>query len=146
MKKILIIGLFVLGLGLSPILAQADKIITDKDLPKKAQTFASKHFAGKQIAVVKLDNDLLSKSYEVLYNDGTKVEYNSKGEWKEVSVRGGAVPAGIVPSQISKELKTRFPQQSLSKIERTRSGYEVELSDDTELIFSLQGEYIRTDY
>lgn len=145
MKKTIFIGLCILGLGLTPIVAKADKVITEGELPKGAQAFASKYFAGKQTSLIKLDGDLLRKSYEVLYSDGTKVEYDSAGEWKEVSVRGGSVPAGIVPAQIATALQTRFAQQSITKIERTRRGYEVELSNGLEVSLDKKGRIKKVD-
>lgn len=145
MKKMIIIGLCLIGLGISPIVAETDKVITEVELPKTAQSFAKKYFADKQISFVKLERDLLRKSYEVIYSDGTKVEYNSAGEWKEVSVRGGSVPAGIVPTAIATELQKRFPQQTITKIEHTSRGYEVELSNGLEAKFDKQGRFKRVE-
>lgn len=72
--------------------------------------------------------------YEVDFISGAEVEFRTDGEWKEVkAAKGNAVPAAIVPAAITKFVNTNFSGQSIVEISRKRGGYEIELSNGTEL-------------
>ena len=72
--------------------------------------------------------------YEVDLKSGAEVDFQENGDWKEVkAARGNAVPAAIIPTAITKYVSTNFKGQSIVEISRKRGGYEVELSNGTEL-------------
>ena len=76
----LCLSLFILS---TPIKAD-DKPIEYAKLPKQSQEFISNYFAGKHIALVKMDKEFFDTSYEVIFSDGNKVEFDKKGLWKDV--------------------------------------------------------------
>ncbi len=128
-----------LTLVLSALVASSAMIyagtpIAQTELPKAAQTFLSKHFAGDNIRKVEKDRERRGLEYEVDLNSGAEVDFKSDGDWKEVkAAKGKAVPAAIVPSAIAKYVSTNFPGQSIVEISRKRGGYKVELSNGSEL-------------
>ncbi len=123
-----------------------DKPISFAQLPKAAQQFVKTHFPSQQVSLVTLDNDLIGKSYEVLLADGTRIEFNKRGIWKDVELKQGTVPTKIVPSKIMNYVKTNFPGTTIKQIEkRDRGGYQVDLSNDIELKFDAQLNFIRVD-
>ena len=69
-------------------------------------------------------------------SDGLKVEFNSKGEWKEISRKSAPIDDRFVPQQIRKNVASRWPEARFRKIERYRQGYEVELSNGLELKYN----------
>ena len=78
--------------------------------------------------------------YEVDFTSGAELEFTSDGEWKEVkAARGQAVPAAIIPSGIAKYVSTNFSGLSIVEIARKRGGYEVELSNGSELKLTADG-------
>ena len=66
-------------------------------MPQKAQQFIKQHFAGSNIAMAKVESDFLQKSYDVIFTDGNKVEFDKKGNWTEVNCKFSVVPQGIIP-------------------------------------------------
>jgi hypothetical protein len=78
-------------------------------------------------------------------SDGTKVEFDGNGIWKQVSVVHGAVPAALVPETIAKLLATNYPNAKIVQLEKRGSGYEIELSDDREMLFDASGNLIKID-
>lgn len=146
MKKYILVALALVAFTAIPVLAGNDKVLGLEELPRTAQTFVSKYFGNKQVSVITLDNEVLSKTYDLVYADGTKLEFDSKGNWTEVSVpHGTSIPAGIIPSAIASDLGKRFPQQSVQHIERKRRGYELELSSGIDLVYDLKGRFTRID-
>ena len=93
MKKLLL--LFVCLFTLQTIArADDDKPIQVSQMPQKAQQFIKQHFAGSNIAMAKVESDFLQKSYDVIFTDGNKVEFDKKGNWTEVNCKFSVVPQG----------------------------------------------------
>ena len=89
---------------------------------------------------------LQCKSYEVIFTNGDKVEFDNKGNWEEVNCKYSAVPAAIIPATIQKYVTTNYPDAKILKIERDKKDYEVKLSNRTELKFDLKFNLIDIDF
>ena len=83
MKKL--IFLFVCVFSIQVALADNDKPINFTQLPQAAQKFVKQHFPKAKIAFVKMETELFDKSYDVVFNNGDKLEFDKKGEWTEVN-------------------------------------------------------------
>lgn len=130
MKKIL--SLLVLAIVAVQFSFAKDVITKDMNqLPLSARNFINSHFTNPQVAHIKIDKEMMeSTKYEVLLMDGTEIDFDSKGNWEEVSAKKGqAVPVSIVPGFAVNYLKTHnFVNEGVTKVERDRKGYEIELS------------------
>ena len=122
-----------------------DRIIPVNQLPEAAQKFVQATFPGHTISYAKIDKDLFSKSYEVRLDNGFEIEYDKDGTWYKVDCKHSAVPAGIIPASIAEYVKNSFPGTHITKIDKKRRGYEVELSNDLDLKFNSSGQFIRID-
>lgn len=147
MKKVF---LFCMGLLLvsANIKADDDKPIDFAQLPVVSQQFVTKHFSGKAIALVKMETDLFSKSYEVIFTNGDKVEFDKKGEWKEIDCRYTEIPRAIVPEAIRQYAAQHYPGEKIIKAEKytgKRKAFEVELSNRIELTFNSKYKLIDID-
>ena len=100
MKKL--IFLFVCVFSIQVALADNDKPINFTQLPQAAQKFVKQHFPKAKIAFVKMENELFDKSYDVVFNNGDKLEFDKKGEWTEVNCKSTVVPAKVIPAPIKK--------------------------------------------
>lgn len=117
--------------------ADNDRPVNVNQLPKAAQVFVKKHFAGKQVALAKEDKGFINSSYDVIFTDGSKVEFDGKGNWKEVKC--SKVPVAIVPAQIAAKARELYKDAVIVKIEKKdNGGYEVKLSNRQELEFNRQ--------
>lgn len=125
--------------------ADTDKPIQVGQLPTKAQTFLSTYFKGHKVAFAKMETDLFYKSYDVIFTNGEKVEFDKSGNWTEVNCRVHGVPASIIPSGITDYLKSAYPDEKILKIERTNKEYEVSLSNRWEVKFDKQMRVIDVD-
>lgn len=135
MKKIvfLFVGLFVMNMMLW---AGNDKPVNISEMPNAAQQFIKRHFANQQVAVAKVETDFLVKSYDVIFTNGDKVEFDGKGTWTNVDCEHSQVPVEIIPSEIRQYVTKHYPQAKVLKIELTdRKGYDVELSNGFEVEF-----------
>ena len=79
MKKFLAL-LFMAFLTIQATFA-GDVITQDaKQLPLVARNFINRHFTRPQISYIKIDSEFLSKKYEVVLSDRTKIEFDGDGE------------------------------------------------------------------
>lgn len=144
MKKL--VCLFVCLFTLQAVArADDDKPIQVTQMPQPAQQFIKQHFPSGKVALAKMESDFLYKSYEVLFTDGSKIEFDKKGKWTEVDCKNGAVPTAIIPAAIQKYVITNYPDAEITKIELDKKEYEVKLSNRTELKFDLKCNLIDID-
>ncbi len=144
-KKLLFALIAIIGLSTTAM--ASDKYVHDASvLPKGAQTTLSKNFKSK-VSVVKVDKDFGRVSeYEVVMTDGAEVTFDRDGNWKEVEVNvSKSVPSGFVPAGVTNYVKANQKGQRVVGIEKTRGGYDVELSNGVEMKFDKDGNFIRYD-
>ena len=140
MKKVL--SILVLALVAVQLAFAGDVITRDaKQLPLTARNFINRYFTDPQISHIKIETGILgSKSYEVLLTDRTEIDFDSNGNWTDVDCKKAAVPEAV-----KEYVKTNFPQEVITKIERRRSGVEVELANDYSLKFNSKGKFVGMD-
>ena len=114
--------------------ADNDRPITPNQLPATAQQFIKKHFPSSTIERAHIDDDVMDKDYTVYLAGGIKIEFNSKGEWKEIETRS-SVPAALVPAAITQYVKKNYPSCEIEKISRDRRGMDIELSNGLDIEF-----------
>lgn len=146
MKKILLTAALLFA-GITASLADNnERPITLDKLPVAAQTFLKTHFADLTLAYAVEDPKLVGSEYEVIYTDRTEVDFRSNGEWSSVERRYAAVPASIVPAQISAYVaKSSFSNQYIKKVERDAYTWEIELSNGIEIKFDREFHVIDID-
>ena len=118
--------------------ADNEKPIQVNQLPAAAQQFIKQHFADRKIVLAKMETELMSKSYEVIFADGDHIDFDDKGNWEEVDCKSSSVPAAVVPVRIMDYVRTNYPDETVKKIEKDRREYEVKLSNRVELSFDLK--------
>lgn len=144
MKKL--VFLFVCLFTLQTVArADDDKPIQVNQMPQAAQQFIKQHFAGSKVALAKMESDFFYKSYEVIFTDGNKVEFDKSGKWTEVDCKHTVVPAAVVPVDIRTYVTSNYPDAKVLKIERDKKEYEVKLSNRIELKFDLKFNLIDID-
>lgn len=121
-----------------------ERMIPYAELPQKARTFIEQYFQRDKVIAIEMDNDRHTE-YKVRFADGCKLSFDGNGEWTEVDMSQGEVPSAVVPEAVAKQVAVSFPNATIVQIERRGGGYEVELSDDREMIFDAAGNVIKVD-
>lgn len=132
---------FVLTLSL-PVMADDDRVITFEQLPAQAQTMLKKYFADRVPLVVTVDMD----EYTVLYQSGEKVEFDKKGNWREINCKTSAVPTALIPEQIKAVVNQTYPGATIIKIDRDRRGYDIKLNNGLDIEFNRNFQVVEIDY
>ena len=142
MKRVLITILLLL-----PVTAMADedRPVKFEELPAAAQKLIGIHFPDVKVTLATVDREFLDTTWDVILADGTRIEFDSRGEWKEIECRLGFVPEAILPPAIASYLADRYPGARVKEIERDREGYELNLDNRRELNFDSRGRFRRDD-
>jgi hypothetical protein len=142
--KFLMIAFFAFAvLGITK--ADNDKPIRFEQLPEKSKEFIRKYFSEKDISYLKVESDFLSKSYEIYFVDGSKVEFDKRGEWEKVECKNKRIPDGIAPDKIAQYVGKKHSDSKIIKIERDLRDYEIELDNKLEIKFDLKFNVIKYD-
>ena len=137
---------FVLALVMSiclplTLMADNDQVITFDRLPATAQAMLKQNFADKVPLVITADWD----DYKVMYTNGDKVEFDKKGNWRDIECKTSQVPADLVPAQIVANVNATFPGAAVTEIDRDRRGYSVKLSNGLELEYNRSFQIVELD-
>lgn len=122
-----------------------DKPINVNELPAKAQTLLSKHFKGQKVMLATIESGVVSRSYDVVLRNGTKLEFDMKGNLTEIDCKQGIVPSQLIPQPIKNYLKENYRGETVRKIELNKKEYEVELTNGIDLTFNKHFQLIDID-
>ncbi|MGN1212098.1 MAG: PepSY-like domain-containing protein [Candidatus Cryptobacteroides sp.] len=146
MKRLFAILLTVTTLCAVVAKADNDKVIQFNQLPENARQFIQLHFPDGKVGVVKMENGLISKSYDVHFTDGNHIDFDGKGNWEEINCKASSVPDAIVPVAILEYVHANYPGEKVIKIEKDYRKYEVKLSSRIELTFDLSFNLREVDF
>lgn len=112
-----------------------DKAIRPDQLPQKAKQFIADHFPNLKISLAKVDREVFDTEYGVIFTNGSKIQFDARGNWMEVNCQYSQLPASVVPVTILKYVRQNFPDQAVVKIKYERKIYAVYLTNDRKLYF-----------
>ena len=120
-------------------------IIPFNQLPAKAKTFIHQHFKDGKVMNVIQDKDVLSKDFDVNFENGTKIEFDRTGNWKEIKTLSGSVPSSLVPAKIKQCISNNYKGANIVEINKDAYKIDVELSNGVDLDFDKNGNFLRID-
>lgn len=145
MKVQMILGLIASTFFSLSVSAQKTSI-TAAELPANAQTFLKKHFPNETPSSIIKEKEVFSTEYKVQFSNAIEIEFDGKGNWEEIDGNHTAIPISAIPAKIAAYVKTNYKDASVTKIDKSRWGYEVDLSNGLELEFDSTEKFLRIDY
>jgi hypothetical protein len=143
MKKLIVLGIFVLGLLMTGC---SDKPVLPAQLPAQITAFIQQNFPGQTITFAKKDLELTGWQYDVVLADGTQIDFDTDNMWDKIqSPMTNPVPVNLIPAPIVTHLRANFPDAMILKIDKERGGYEIELANGLELKYNQQGALMEMD-
>ena len=119
--------------------------ITIAELPAAAQSFVKANFPNQATSYIIKDKDLTETEYELKFTGGAEVEFDEKGNWKEVDANRSTMPATVLPKAIADYNAAHYKGLLVEKIEKKHWGYKLEFTNDLELEFDNSGKFLRID-
>lgn len=121
-----------------------ETVLTDGDIPAEITTFVNTHFPDNAIVQVIREVDSGITSYEVTLSGNIELDFDTDFRVTEVDA-AGALPSSLVPSAILDYTSDNYPDQVITGWELDLTEQTVELSNDVELVFDLDGNFLRID-
>ncbi len=140
MKKILATLLALLMLTGSVNATTRKRNIDPDNLPKVSIELIQKHWPSCAIENAYIDG----KEYEALLTDGTVIEFDAKGVWKEMKCTDG-LPVTLVPVFITRYVVDRYPRILIIDVEKMKGGYEATLANGLQIQFDMNGRVTHVD-
>lgn len=128
-----------------PAKADDGKAISIAKMPQTAQEFMAKHFSGIEVAVAKQEGGFWERSYDVIFCNGSKLEFDGFGRWTCVDCKYSSVPDEIIPAPVAGYIKGKFSGVRIVKIEKEGRRIDVELDNGVDLEFNSSYDLIEYD-
>lgn len=152
MKKIFLTAFIALSLLLTTTSCDSDddnneSVINVTDLPKAADTFVTTYFPNTTYALITKQNiaDLDGSLYDVKLSNNFEIDFDANGNWIDIDGNHQAVPVALIPEKIQTYVTTNYPNQFVTSIDKEKTTVEVEISNNLDLVFDLQGNFLRID-
>lgn len=119
-------------------------------VPEKAKKFISDNFKG--IKVMRVEKEFASNTYEITMQNGVEVDFNSKGEVKEIDGKNNPLSAELVkavlPAAAYKTLTTKTLHNNVKQIDIEKGTYEVDFVKSAtvkEIKFDVKGNILKIE-
>lgn len=143
MRSVIVLGICALVLMMSGC---SDKPVIPEQLPVPVKTFIQQTYPGEAITFAQKDLELTGWKYEIFLVDGTHIEFDTDDMWDKIeSPMTKPVPAHLIPAPIAAHLQANFPGTFVTKIDKERNGYDVDLATGIELKYNKQGALMEMD-
>lgn len=115
------------------------------DLPANALAFLNTNFSNIGIASYEIKNiPVVGKSYEVKLNNGVEIDFDEAGNWHELKDPRG-VQQSLIPTAIHTYVEQNYKGTFVTSIDKEKDMIKVELANDVDLEFDLNGKFLRID-
>ncbi|PZW37784.1 putative PepSY-like beta-lactamase-inhibitor [Mesonia algae] len=124
-----------------------DQLIEASELPADAIAFVENYFPNATYLRIEKNSQEDSDGglYEVDLSNGFEIDFTADGEWVDVDGQNQELPEGIVPENINNYVTQNYADLKIVGIDKENTTYEIDLSNDVDLYFTLSGEFISVD-
>ena len=143
MKSFIVSGIFALALLMTGC---NDKPVLPAQLPAPIQSFVQQYFPGQTITFAQKDLELTGWKYEIFLADGTHIDFDTDDMWDKIECPlTNPVPTALIPPPVATTIQANYPDAMITKIDKDRNGFEVDLANGLELKFNKQGAIVDMD-
>jgi hypothetical protein len=115
--------------------------VSAQSFPAKARKFIHTNYPDRCVFAIRTDGDFRIEEYKVCLNDGTRINFDRKGNLKSIkAIHGDSVKLEILPADIAEIIKIQFPNTRIIEYEvedrgKRKEYHEIVLKDHRELEF-----------
>lgn len=119
-------------------------------LPQESQNLIKEHFPDAMVKSAEREKDLINmgngEMYEVVLENGIKMDFNKNGGLTEIESRKNLeIPEGVLPKNIVSYVNDNYEGLYIVSWEADKNDQEIELSDGTDLEFDSNGKFLKED-
>ena len=121
-----------------------ETIISDDELPVEVKQYITTHFPDHPIIQSMIEIDDLTKTYEVVLEGSFTLTFNRKKEIIDIEGRS-KLPDSVIPQKIRQYVNDNYPDNFIIGWELDGKNQQIELNNDLDLEFTMNGDFIRID-
>jgi len=116
--------------------------VNPTELPVAILSYIQQNYPAASITKVELSGNV----YEVYLNNGIELYFNQNGEFLGFQMDDLIISINELPQAILDYVAVNYPNQTIVKAEIDDNRYEVELNNEIELYFDLNGNFLFADF
>ena len=143
MKKISLILVAISLFVFSNANAQK-KYLAVSETPGQIISYINAHFPKSEIISVKKDKEVLKTEYKVKLNTMVELEFDGNFSIKKIESKS-ALPQSVVPEKIVAYIHKNYPNNKILEWKKEKKGQKIELDNDIDVVFDLNGNFLGID-
>lgn len=143
MKKISLILVAISLFVFSNANAQK-KYLAVSETPGQIISYINAHFPKSEIISVKKDKEVLKTEYKVKLNTMVEIEFDGNFSIKKIESKS-ALPQSVVPEKIVAYIHKNYPNNKILEWKKEKKGQKIELDNDIDVVFDLNGKFLGID-
>ena len=143
MKKISLILVAISLFVFSNANAQK-KYLAVSETPGQIISYINAHFPKSEIISVKKDKEVLKTEYKVKLNTMVELEFDGNFSIKKIESKS-ALPQSVVPKKIVAYIHKNYPNNKILEWKKEKKGQKIELDNDIDVVFDLNGKFLGID-
>lgn len=128
----------------SQLITAQDRYLKVEEYPTQITSYAKEHFSKSDIVSIKEEKDKRKIEYEVKLRNMEELEFDQDYKIKSVESKN-ELPNSVIPQQILDYVAKNHPNQVILEWKIKRNKQEIELDNDLEIQFDLNGNFIKID-
>ncbi len=138
------IGFLSIILLLVATACSKETVIPQEKAPAAIREYINKHFPDQAILQVVKDRDGLDLSYDIMLEGPVKLEFNKKHEVTSIEATA-QLPDSVIPAKILGFINEKYPDSYIKSWDLDDKRQEIELQNGLELVFNMNGDFLRID-
>ncbi len=118
-----------------------EEVLAEAEIPSEIINFINTHFGNSTIVKAVKETEDNQITYEVYLSGNVQLEFNEAFETIEIDAVT-ALPNSVIPQSILDYVAANYPNQVIIGWELENNQQKVELNNETDLIFDLNGNFI----
>jgi len=141
-KKIIAFCTIMLAIAFTS--SARERIIPSASLPGEIKTYIAANFPKQSIRQSITELDGFTKTYEIILDNLTELEFNRKGEITSIDGKI-KLPASVISTEIAAYIKSNYPGSFITGWHLDDRNQEIELNNGLDLEFNMNGLLLRID-
>jgi hypothetical protein len=137
-------GIMVLAMTFTMISCQKETTLDAAKIPTEINAYTSTHFPSNKIIKAVEEKKGNTTKYEVKLDGNISLEFNQNKEIVEIESLT-KLPDSVIPEKIRNYTTTNYQANFIKEWELNTADQKIKLDSGVELVFNLEGEFLRID-
>ena len=120
------------------------KYLAVSETPGQIISYINAHFPKSENISVKKDKEVLKTEYKVKLNTMVELEFDGNFSIKKIESKS-ALPQSVVPEKIVAYIHKNYPNNKILEWKKEKKGQKIELDNDIDVVFDLNGKFLGID-